>query len=301
MPEGGIRYLPKRALLTYEEMERLVRILAGMGVCKVRITGGEPFVRNGLMPFMEKISGTPGIEALHLTTNGVLTAPHVKELKASGVRSVNLSLDTPDRERFRLITRRDELPAVMETFYRLLENDIEVKLNMVVMEGKNTRDIRAMAELAGKYPVSVRFIEEMPFNGEGSRSEQFTWNHRRILQELETYYPGIRKLTDGPHATAYGYGVPGHAGTLGIIAAYSRSFCGTCNRIRITARGILKTCLYDDGGPDLRKLLREGATDTEIETAFRQAFSRRASDGFEAEQNRISLRPVSESMSAIGG
>ncbi len=301
MPEEGIKYLPKSALLTYEEMERLVRILAGMGVNKVRITGGEPFVRNGLLPFMERIAGIAGIEDLNLTTNGVLTFPYVKELKAMGVRSVNLSLDTLDRARFRVMTRRDELPAVLKTFHQLLDSGIEVKLNMVVMENKNTQDILPMAQLTEIYPVSVRFIEEMPFNGEGVRFGQFTWNYRRILEELITHYPAINKLADGANATAYGYGVPGHKGTMGIIAAYSRSFCGTCNRIRITAQGILKTCLYDDGVLDLRKLLRDGASDGQLEGAFRGAFRSRAKDGFEAEAHRLSQGPVSESMSTIGG
>jgi cyclic pyranopterin phosphate synthase len=301
MPEEGIKYLPKSALLTYEEMERLVRVLAGMGVNKVRITGGEPFVRNGLVPFMERIAGIAGIADLNLTTNGVLTYPYVKDLKAMGVRSVNLSLDTLDRERFRMMTRRDELTAVLKTFHQLLDSGIEVKLNMVVMENKNTQDILPMAELTRDFPVSVRFIEEMPFNGEGVRSGQFTWNYRRILEELTAHYPTINKLADGANATAYGYGVPGHKGTIGIIAAYSRSFCGTCNRIRITAQGILKTCLYDDGVLDLRKLLRDGASDGQLQEAFRSAFRNRSKDGFEAEEQRLSHGPVSESMSTIGG
>ena len=301
MPEEGIKYLPKKALLTYEEMERMVRVLAAMGVNKVRITGGEPFVRNGLLYFLGRLGQIPGIDALHLTTNGVLTAPHVTELKVIGVRSVNLSLDTLDRDRFRHITRRDELPKVLDTLFGLLANGIEVKLNVVVMEGKNTGDILPMAELTRQYPVSVRFIEEMPFNGEGNRFAGFTWNYRRILEELKAHYPALYKLADEPNATACEYGIPGHPGRLGIIAAFSRSFCGTCNRIRITAQGLLKTCLYDDGVLDLRKLLRTGATDEQLTLAFRAAFSRRAKDGFEAEARRSSHQPASESMSTIGG
>ncbi len=301
MPEEGITYLPKKALLTYEEMERTVRVLAGLGVSKVRITGGEPFVRNGLLGFLRRLGDIPGVEALHLTTNGVLTAPHVPELKALGIRSVNLSLDTLDRDRFRHITRRDELPRVLDTLHALLDVGIEVKINMVVMEGKNTEDIAPMAELTRRHPVSVRFIEEMPFNGEGARLEGFTWNYRRILDELKAHYPGLYKLPDEPNATAYGYGVPGHAGTFGVIAAFSRSFCGTCNRIRLTAQGVLKTCLYDEGVLDLRGLLRGGAGDEALADAFRRAFRQRAKDGFEAEARRNSHLPASESMSTIGG
>jgi cyclic pyranopterin phosphate synthase len=282
-------------------MERTVRVLAGLGVNKVRITGGEPFVRNGLLGFLRRLGDIPGVEALHLTTNGVLTAPHVAELKALGIRSVNLSLDTLDRDRFRHITRRDELPRVLDTLHALLEVGIEVKINMVVMEGKNTQDIGPMAGLTRHHPVAVRFIEEMPFNGEGARLEGFAWNYRRILDELKAHYPGLYKLPDEPHATAYAYGVPGHAGTFGVIAAFSRSFCGTCNRIRLTAQGVLKTCLYDEGVLDLRQLLRGGATDEALADAFRSAFRQRAKDGFEAEARRNSHQPASESMSTIGG
>jgi cyclic pyranopterin phosphate synthase len=301
MPQEGITYLPKKALLTYEEMEKTVSILAGMGVSKVRITGGEPFVRNGLIPFMQNLSRISGITDINLTTNGVLTAPYVRDLKEMGIRSVNLSLDTLDRERFQQITRRDELIRVMDTFHRLLDQSIEVKLNAVVMEGKNTEDLIPLAELTRQYPVSVRFIEEMPFNGEGSHYSKLVWNHVRILESLKGHYPDLYKIKDGPSSTSYNYAIPGHPGNIGIIAAFSRTFCGTCNRIRLTAQGMLRTCLYDEGGLDVRALLRSGATDEEIRQAFREAFSNRAKDGFEAEGRRHLNNPVSESMSTIGG
>ncbi|GAA4398870.1 GTP 3',8-cyclase MoaA [Nibrella viscosa] len=298
MPEEGIKYLPKAQLLTYEEMERLVRVLAQLGVSKIRITGGEPFVRNGLMGFLEKLAHTDGITDWHITTNGVLTAPQVPDLVRLGVGSVNLSLDTMDRERFRQITRRDELPAVQHTLDALLAHNVPVKLNAVVMEGKNIADIPLLAELTREHPIEVRFIEEMPFNGEGSHYPVLNWTHRRILDELRTLYPDIAKLPDPANSTSYTYQVPGHAGTIGIIAAFSRTFCGTCNRIRLTAQGTLKTCLYDSGVLDIRALLRSGATDDELKAAFLKAFAHRPKNGFEAEQHRS---PVTESMSTIGG
>lgn len=301
MPEEGITYLPKKALLTYEEMQRTVTLLAGMGINKVRITGGEPFVRNGLMPFMQNLSRIPGITDINLTTNGVLTAPYIRDLKEMGIRSVNLSLDTLDRERFRLITRRDALSSVMDTFHQLLEEGLEVKLNAVVMEGKNTEDLIPLAQLSRQYPVSVRFIEEMPFNGEGAHYPKLTWNHIRILAALKAHYPNLYKIDDGPFSTSYNYGIPGHLGNVGIIAAFSRTFCGSCNRIRLTAQGVLRTCLYDESGLDVRALLRAGASDQEIRQAFRLAFASRAKDGFEAESRRNLHNPVSESMSTIGG
>ncbi|RYC71809.1 GTP 3',8-cyclase MoaA [Spirosoma sordidisoli] len=298
MPEEGIRYLPKQQLLTYEEMERLVRVLARLGVSKVRITGGEPFVRSGLMTFMHQLAEVPGLTDLSMTTNGVLTAPHVTALAALGVKSVNLSIDTLDRERFHQITRRDELPAVLHTLDALLEAGIQTKLNAVVMDGQNTQDIIPLAELTRQLPVDVRFIEEMPFNGEGSHYPVLHWTHRRIVDHLRDHFPDLQRLPDAPFSTASTYQIPGHQGTIGVIAAFSRTFCGTCNRIRLTAQGTLKTCLYDNGVLDARALLRSGATDAELTAAFLQAFSHRPANGFEAESRRDT---VTESMSTIGG
>ncbi len=298
MPEEGIKYLPKHQLLSYEEMERLVRVLAGLGVSKIRITGGEPFVRNGLMEFLWRLRDIDGVQEIGLTTNGVLTAPHVADLKALGVNSVNLSLDTLDRQRFHQITRRDELPAVLNTLDALLAHDIAVKINAVVMEGQNTDDLVPLAELTRQHPLEMRFIEEMPFNGEGSHYPVLNWTYRRILAELQQTYPNLQKRPDEAFSTATTYQIPGYAGNVGIIAAFSRTFCGTCNRIRLTAQGTLKTCLYDNGVLDVRGLLRSGATDTELKAAFLRAFSHRPATGFEAEAQ---AGPASKSMSAIGG
>jgi molybdenum cofactor biosynthesis protein A len=299
MPEEGVQYLPKKWLLTYEEMHRLVAILASLGVQKVRITGGEPFVRQNLVDFLWKIAETPGITELNITTNGVLTGQYLPDLKAMGVRAINLSLDTLDRQRFYEITRRDEYPQVEKTLYQLLEAGFEVKINAVVMDGKNTQDILPLVALTQHHNVSVRFIEEMPFNGEGSHYPTLTWTYRRILEEIKSAYPTLEKVPDGPHSTSYNYQVAGHRGTVGVIAAFSRTFCGTCNRIRVTAQGTLKTCLYDDGVLNLRDLMRQGLSDDELRATLIEAFGKRPKDGYEAEQNRSSL--VSESMTTIGG
>lgn len=298
MPEKGIKYLPKHQVLTYEEMERVVRVLAELGVKKVRITGGEPFVRADLMGFLHRLAAIDGLDDLSITTNGVLTAPHVADLAALGVKSVNLSLDTLDRERFLTITRRDELPAVLKTLDALLTAGIQTKLNAVVMEGQNSQDLLPLAMLTRDQPIDVRFIEEMPFNGEGSHYPVLHWTHRRIVEELTKHFPTIQKLPDPPFSTSANYQIPGHLGTIGVIAAFSRTFCGTCNRIRLTAQGTLKTCLYDNGVLDVRKLLRSGASDLALTDAFLQAFAHRPANGFEAERNRS---VVSESMATIGG
>lgn len=299
MPEEGIRYLPKKELLTFEEITRMVTVMADMGIRKIRLTGGEPFVRTDLMALIRQLVLIKGVEELHLTTNGILTAPHVQELHALGVRSINLSLDTLDRDRFRVITRRDEFHATWETFQQLVRNGIPVKINAVVMDEKNIDDIVPMVMLTKDNDVSVRFIEEMPFNGEGDHYSGRSWNHRRILEHIRNAFPSIVKIPDAPHATSAGYQVPGHRGTVGIIAAFSRTFCGSCNRIRVTAQGTLKTCLYDDGVLDLKQLMRQGASDQELRQALMRAFGSRPKDGFEAEAARRVL--VSESMSTIGG
>jgi molybdenum cofactor biosynthesis protein A len=301
MPEEGIRYLPKKQLLTFEEIERLIAILASLGISKVRLTGGEPFVRNDLMKLINRISEIPGIQDLHLTTNGVLTAPYVPDLKKLGIASVNLSLDTLDKARFQAITRRDEFEPVMNTLDLLLKHNIPVKINAVVMEGKNIDDILPLIELSKKNAVDVRFIEEMPFNGEGNHYPTLNWTYKKILQYIEQHHPNLEKITDAPFSTSYNYRIPGYKGTIGIIAAFSRTFCGTCNRIRITAQGTLKTCLYDDGVLDVRQLLRTGASDEDVKKHLLNAFQARPKNGYEAEATRKNHLPASESMSTIGG
>jgi len=301
MPEEGIDYVAKEELLTYEEMLRLLRLLAKMGITKLRITGGEPFVRKDMLKFLWAVSKIEGIEQLHITTNGTLTADIVPELKKLGIKSVNLSLDTLDRERFHMITRRDAFDKVMQTFEQLLQAGIKTKINAVVMAGKNIDDLIPMAELTKEQEVSVRFIEEMPFNGEGSHYQQLEWNYRKILQHLQGHYPDFEKVPDGPFSTSVNYRIPGYQGTIGVIPAYSRTFCGTCNRIRITPQGQLKTCLYDDGVFNIRNFLRAGSTDAQLQDLFLEALGNRAKDGHEAERQRSFGLPVTESMSTIGG
>ncbi len=168
------------------------------------------------------------------------------------------------------------------------------------MSGKNTEDIIPMADLTRTHNVSVRFIEEMPFNGDGAHEYQEFWSYRKILEELKKTYPGIYKLPDPPASTSYNYQIPGHKGTIGIIAAFSRTFCGTCNRLRITPQGQFKTCLYDDGVFNIKDLLRQGWDDASVTQRIYEALQNRAKDGFEAEARRT-VGVVSESMSTIGG
>lgn len=299
MPEEGIHYLPRHELLSYDEIIRLVSILATMGISKIRITGGEPFVRPDLMEILRSVTKIKGVNEVHITTNGILTSQHVDELRQLGIKSVNLSLDTLDPQRYKMITRRDEYGKTYDTLLKLIDAGIPVKINSVVMEGRNVEDIIPMIGLTKDQDVSVRFIEEMPFNGEGSHYPKLNWTYKKILEHIRSEWPDLEKLPDPPHATATSYKVPGYRGSIGIIAAFSRTFCGSCNRIRLTAQGMLKTCLYDDGVLDVKALLRSGTDDEQVKKGLMAAFQSRPKDGLEAEQHR--KNKVQESMSTIGG
>ena len=301
MPAKGLDWIEKKELMTYDEMLSICSLLIDMGIEKIRITGGEPFVRKDLMQFLAALSKEKGLHQLTITTNGILTEPHIPELKKIGIKSVNLSMDTTDRVRFSSITRRDELPAVLKTLDSLLSHNIDTKINTVVMDGKNIEDIIPLAMLTKDLPVSVRFIEEMPFNGDASHHPGWLWNHAKILETIKEKFPGIKKIKDPPFSTSYNYHIPGHKGNIGIIAAYTRSFCGTCNRIRITPLGELKTCLYDNGVLNIKKLIREGCSEDDIKNILLNTFSHRPKDGFEAERMRKEKNPVHESMATIGG
>jgi cyclic pyranopterin phosphate synthase len=296
MPEHGLDWLARKDLMSYEEMLRICSLLVANGIEKIRITGGEPFIRKDIMSFLSALSKLQGLRELTITTNGVLTAPLIPELKKIGIKSVNLSIDTLDRDRFFAITRRDELEAVLNTLDQLLVHGIEVKLNAVVMDGRNTQDIIPLAQLTKELPVSVRYIEEMPFNGSGTANVGPQWDHVRILQTLQQQFPAIEKIPDPMYSTSYNYRMPGHKGSIGIIAAYTRSFCGTCNRIRITPQGMLKTCLYDGGVLNIKDLTRAGNDDQQVIAAINNAIGHRAKNGWEAEKTA-----VHESMATIGG
>ncbi len=300
MPECGIKFTTRENLLTYEEMIRLAGIFAAHGVKKIRITGGEPFVRKNLIDFLGELSDIPGIEHIHITTNGTLLTNKIDMLYDLGIRSVNLSLDSLDKDRFYKITRRDELDIVLENMRQLLAKKFEVKINMVVMSNKNIDDIIPLLELARDNPISVRFLEEMPFNGVGEQVNDNFWSHIDILNYIQTRYPDIEKLVDEANSTSVNYRIKGFTGSFGIIASFSRTFCGSCNRIRITPQGTLRTCLYDNGVFNMKDMMRAGATDTELISSLRDALSYRAKDGHEAETRR-QANPITESMATIGG
>ena len=300
MPEQGITYVERKELLTYEEIERVINLFAGLGISKVRITGGEPFLRKGLSEFISRVNQINGVDSIHITTNGTLIKDLIPSFSSMGIRSVNLSLDSLDPKRFEEITRRDNLDEVMDCLTQLIEYDIPTKINMVVMNGRNIEDIEQMLLLTKHNDLSVRFLEEMPFNGNGVHEDMGLWNHQLIIDHISKLHPEFYPIQNEPNSTSINYKIPGYAGSFGIIASYSRLFCGTCNRIRLTPTGLLKTCLYDAGIFNIRDLIRNGATDDDLRNALLSALSNRAKDGHEAEQNRKE-NFIQESMATIGG
>lgn len=298
----NIKYLPKKELLDYEEMLRLCNVLAQMGITKVRITGGEPFVRKEIDYFISELNQIKGIEQIHLTTNGTLVNPYIPQLKAMGIKSVNLSLDSLDTDRFKKITYSNDFDLVMNSIDQFLLHKIKLKTNMVVMSGVNEQDILPMAALGKTKAINVRFIEEMPFNGGQKNEAEIAFlSYKKIIQKIEQRYGTLQKIEDGPYSTSLNYKIVGFTGSIGVIPAFSRTFCGTCNRIRITAKGDLKTCLYDNGVLNIKNLLRSGITDKELKEVFLQKFKQRPKNGFEAEEKRAASKISYESMSSIGG
>ncbi|SHL00474.1 cyclic pyranopterin monophosphate synthase subunit MoaA [Chitinophaga jiangningensis] len=298
MPEK-MQFEQHASILTDDEILRLMKLLAFDGVSKIRITGGEPFMRPGLITLLEKIKNIDGITDISITTNGVLTKKFIPALSKLGIHNINLSLDTLDGQRFTQITRRDKFAAVMDSFNTMLSHDMQVKVNMVVMENVNTDEIVDFAKLTEHQRVAIRYIEEMPFNGQDKGFSGVSWDYHRILSAITDYYP-LEKLTDAPHSTSLNYKIPGFNGTIGVIPAYSRTFCGTCNRLRISATGSLKTCLYGNNMLNIRDLMRNhDFTDMHIRSGIHAAVKEKFIDGKEAEKHY--LTGIMESMSLIGG
>lgn len=296
MPEQGVAYKSHPEILTYEEIERLVRIGAGLGIRRVRLTGGEPLVRQGLVDLVEALRAIPGIEDIALTTNGTLLAPVAAKLRAAGLRRVNISLDTLSPEKYLAITRRDELKEAMAGIEAALAAGLDpVKINVVAVAGVNDDEIRDMAALTLRRLVHVRFIELMPLG------EDMDWaaTHvlpiaevRRRVEQVGALLPAS-VTGNGP---AEAWRLPGGLGTVGFIAALSESFCMRCNRLRLTADGRLKPCLSSDLEVDVRGRLRDGAGDEALRQAFAQALDLKP-----AHHSLLRYRQHARVMYQIGG
>jgi len=286
MPAGGVPLLPPGELLSLEELIRVVRCLAQMGVTKVRVTGGEPLVRRGVVGLVRALAELPGIAEVVMTTNGLLLSRYASQLAAAGLKRLNLSLDTLVPERYRQITRGGSLPRFWEGVEAARAAGFEqLRFNCVVIRGFNDDELGRLAALTRDHPWQVRFIEYMPIGsapggpewpaGYLPYSEIYeTVLHqlaRELALDLSELLERWEPVPTPPAATARVYRVRGFAGTIGFISPLGQHFCGGCNRLRLTADGRLHACLLAAGTVDLKPLLRQGTTDAQLRAALRQA------------------------------
>lgn len=259
--------LARLELLSFEEILRVVRVAAGLGIVKVRLTGGEPLVRAGVLPFVRELAAIPGITEIRLTTNGVLLAAMAAELYQAGVRKLNISLDSLKRQRFAEITGGDCFERVwagIEEAQRI--GFAPIKINVVVMRGINDDEIIDFARLALTLPFHIRFIEFMPIGATSVWSESRYLPASEIKARIESSFGPLAPVTshklDGP---ARLFTMPGASGTIGLISPLSEHFCDTCNRLRLTSAGKLRSCLLTDRETDIKPVLRSGGSDQELE------------------------------------
>jgi GTP 3',8-cyclase len=264
MPNEGIVFKNKKELLTYEEILRVSRIFVSMGINKIRLTGGEPLVRKDLETLISELAKLPGLETLAMTTNATLLAPKAKLLRESGLTALNVSLDTFRKDRFMQISRREDLDQVINGLNAAMALEFpKLKLNMVVMCGVNDDEILDFADFARHNRINVRFIEYMPFKDNEWKIEKVV-TAAQIKALIETKHE-LSVIETEPSAVAKDFAIVGGKGSISFITSMSESFCSTCNRIRLTADGSVKSCLFYPAETSLRDALRRGADDAELE------------------------------------
>ena len=270
MPED-VEFMPAEEHLTFDEIERVVRILAPLGVSKLRLTGGEPLLRPNLPELVARLTAVPGIESVGMTTNAFFLARQARALKEAGLQGINISLDTMDRDRFIQIARRDYLEQVLEGIRAAEAAGIApIKINCVAMRGVNDHEVEAFLRWARERPYIVRFIEFMPLDGDNIWERELVFSAEEILAIARRIGDVVPERND-PADPARRYRFADGRGTFGIIASVTQPFCGHCDRIRLTADGKIRNCLFALEEHDLRDLLRGGAADAEIEQAIRRA------------------------------
>lgn len=297
MPEGCEKVLMSK-ILTYEEIERICRVAADLGISRIKITGGEPFVRLGCTDLIRNIKATDGIGEVTVTTNGQTLDRYIDELKEIGVDGINISLDTLDPEKFAYITGGGELAKTLRSIEMSAASGLKTKVNCLMQKGFNEDEINGLADLASIYGVDVRFIEIMPVGaGYGSRGV----SNEQILRMLRDRWPDLE--ADG---TAHGNGPAvyyrraGMTGAIGFISALSGKFCAECNRVRLTSQGQLKPCLCYEAGTDLKPYL--SGTDRELREAIRAAVLEKPEEHcFDEKHFEEDGRTEHRLMSQIGG
>jgi cyclic pyranopterin phosphate synthase len=273
MPQEGIKPISHHEILRNEEIERLVRVAAMVGINKIRLTGGEPLVRKGLPELIKLIAAVPEIDDIALTTNGLLLSGMAAQLKEAGLKRVNISLDTLKPRRYEEITRLGKMRDAWRGIEAALEHGFHpVKINVVAIRGFNDDEILELAGLSLKYPLHVRFIELMPI---GISDSWASYRHIPVSEIKDIIERGMGKMQevkrmDGSGPAKY-YQLPGIRGSIGFISPVSDHFCSRCNRLRLTAEGRLRPCLYSNNEIDLKKALRGTATDMELARLYVQA------------------------------
>ena len=239
------------------------------------------------------------MQEISVTTNATLIGPHIDELKELGISNINVSMDAINRDTFEKITRRNRYDTVHNNVLRLITKGFNVRINFIALEGQNTGDILPMLELAKHYDVCVRYLEEMPFNGGSRKFDSIVWDYKRILAHIAKAYPNYKEIPSHETSTSINYKIPGFKGTFGVIPSFSRTFCGSCNRLRITATGDVITCLYAQACTNIRDVLRNGSSDGKVKERILKAVGNRAGTGFEAQQKYKGI--FASSMTSIGG
>src|SRR3954447_690700 len=299
MPAEGMPWIPREEILSFEEIERLVALFAAMGVTDVRLTGGEPLVRRGFPDLVARLAAIPEIADLSLTTNGYLLAGQGEALVRAGINRVNVSIDSLVRARFFEVTRRDALDRVMDGLRAIaaFEEVRPIKVNAVPLPGFGGEDVMRFCELARSTDYEVRFIEFMPLDGDRAWRRDDVLTGEEVRRMIEAVHP-LRELPREPHATARVFEFADAPGRIGFINPVSEPFCGECNRIRLTADGKLRTCLFSRHETDLREPLRGGASDEELVQTIREAVWRKELKHHIGEPG---FRQPGRTMSAIGG
>lgn len=301
MPPEGIDLTESANILRYEEFYRIARIAAAHGVSKIRITGGEPLVRKGIIEFLASLAAIPGIEDLSLTTNGVLLKDYAQRLKDAGLRRVNVSLDSLKRDRFQKMTRGDNLADVLAGLEEAEKAGLTpVKINMVVIKGFNDDEVLDFALMSKTKPYHVRFIEYMPFNTQEGWQRDKCLTMKELKTIIEDKLGPLEPVKDpkGGAGPARRYRWKDAPGEVGFISPVSEHFCGSCNRLRLTSDGKLRVCLFSDSEIDIRKALRDGSNDEVIEHLLFKAVAEKP------ERHHINeniFKKCSRTMSLIGG
>jgi GTP 3',8-cyclase len=299
MPAEGMPWLAREEILSFEEITRLVRILAGLGITDVRLTGGEPLARREFPRLVSMLRPIEGLRDLSVTTNGYLLERDAAALVDAGIDRVNVSIDSLARDRFHEITRRDALPQVLRGLEAIAAHERvrPIKVNAVAMRDFTEHEVLRFAEFARSTDYQVRFIEFMPLDADRAWEPDMVLTGGEIRELIETRYP-LEPLKREPHATARVYRFADGKGEIGFINPVSEPFCADCNRIRLTADGELRTCLFSMHETDLRAPLRADATDAKIAETIRGAVWRKE---LKHHVNEPGFRPPPRTMSAIGG